>query len=228
MTGFESPDPVYWVQQGYAVLQADVSWHAQIGREGNAGVLRQWDAEDYFDLIEWTASQPWCTGRVGLIGVSYLTMSQWYVAALKPPHLCAMVPWEGVTDLYRELAFHGGIPETRFVPVWSMRLKLGRNRRFPPAEDFLAETEAHPLDDACWAMKRAVLENIEVQALVCANWSDHGLHTIFTGGPYESSLAVNRDSAPLFAPWKKRPQSRGESCSFGLGNESASTPSKLA
>ena len=45
-------------------------------------------------------------GRVGLMGVSYLAMSQWRVAALKPPHLRAIVPWEGVTDLYREFAFH--------------------------------------------------------------------------------------------------------------------------
>ena len=42
LTGFESPDPVYWVQQGYAVLQADVrDMHKS---EGQAGVLRQQDA----------------------------------------------------------------------------------------------------------------------------------------------------------------------------------------
>jgi uncharacterized protein len=115
LTGFESPDPVHWVRQGYAVVQADV--RGMHNSEGQAGVLRQQDAEDYYDLIEWAASQPWCTGRVGLMGVSYLAMSQWYVAALKPPHLRAIVPWEGVTDLYRELAFHGGIPETKFVPL---------------------------------------------------------------------------------------------------------------
>ena len=80
-------------------------------------MLRPLDAQDYYDLIEWAASQPWCAGRVGLMGVSYLAMSQWHVAALKPPHLRAIVPWEGVTDLYRELAFHGGIPETKFVPT---------------------------------------------------------------------------------------------------------------
>ena len=175
LTGFESPDPVYWVQQGYAVVQADV--RGMHKSEGQAGVLRQQDAEDYYDLIEWAASQPWCTGRVGLMGVSYLAMSQWYVAALKPPHLCAIVPWEGVTDMYRELAFHGGIPETRFVRLWSMRLKRGRNHRFPRAEDFLVKREAHPLDDAYWASKRPILENIEVPALICANWSDHGSHT---------------------------------------------------
>jgi predicted acyl esterase len=175
-TGFEAPDPAYWVQQGYAVLQADV--RGMHKSEGQAGVLRQQDAEDYYDLIEWAAAQPWCTGRVGLMGVSYLAMSQWHVAALKPPHLRAIVPWEGVTDLYRELAFHGGIPETAFVRLWAtMRIKRGRNRRFPLAEDFLIQRAAHPLDDAYWASKRPVLENIEVPALVCASWSDHGLHT---------------------------------------------------
>jgi uncharacterized protein len=153
LTGFESPDPVYWVQQGYAVLQADV--RGMHKSEGQAGVLRQQDAEDYYDLIEWASSQPWCTGRVGLMGVSYLAMSQWHVAALKPPHLHAIVPWEGVTDLYRELAFHGGIPETKFVPLWSkMRLQRGRNRKFPLAEDFLVQREAHPVDDAYWASNR--------------------------------------------------------------------------
>jgi hypothetical protein len=87
LTGFESPDPVYWVQQGYAVLQADV--RGMHKSEGQAGVLRQQDAVDYYDLVEWAASQPWCTGRVGLLGVSYLCMSQWYVAALKPPHFAS-------------------------------------------------------------------------------------------------------------------------------------------
>jgi hypothetical protein len=176
LTGFESPDPVYWMRQGYAVLQADV--RGMHKSEGRAGILRQQDAEDYYDVIEWAASQPWCTGRVGLLGVSYLAMSQWRVASLRPPHLCAIVPWEGVTDLYREFAFHGGIPETKFLPIWfKMRIKHGRNRRFPLAEDFLADRAAHELDDAYWNSRRPILENIQLPALVCASWSDHGLHT---------------------------------------------------
>jgi predicted acyl esterase len=176
LTGFEAPDPVYWARQGYAVLQADV--RGMHKSEGHAGVLRQQDAEDYYDLIEWAASQLWCTGRVGLLGVSYLAMSQRRVAALKPPHLRAIVPWEGVTEPYRELAFHGGIPETSFIPTWSnRRIKSGHNRKSPMEEDFLAQTAAHPLDDEYWASKRPTLEDIEVPALVCASWSDHGLHT---------------------------------------------------
>jgi predicted acyl esterase len=199
LTGFESPDPVYWVRQGYAVLQADV--RGMHRSEGSAGVLRKQDAEDYYDLIEWAAYQPWCTGRVGLLGVSYLAMSQWRVAALGPPHLYAIVPWEGVTDLYRELAFHGGIPETRFNFLWSLRLKRGRNRRFPAAEDFLSEREAHVLDDAYWASKRPNLEDIKVPALVCASWSDHGLHT---RGSIEGFERISSEQKWLFTHGRKK------------------------
>lgn len=28
-------------------------------------------ANSFFDLIEWTAVQNWCSGKVGLLGVSY-------------------------------------------------------------------------------------------------------------------------------------------------------------
>jgi len=176
LTGFESPDPVYWVRHGYAVVQADV--RGMHKSEGHAGILRQQDGEDYYDLIEWAASQSWCTGRVALLGVSYLAMSQWRVAAMKPPHLFAIIPWESATDLYRELAYHGGIPETKFFPTWAnVRIKRGHNRKFPMAEDILVERAAHPLDDQYWASKRPAFENIDVPALVCANWSDHGLHT---------------------------------------------------
>jgi len=200
LTGFEAPDPVYWVEQGYAVLQADV--RGMHKSEGQAGVLRRQDAEDYYDLIEWSASQPWCIGRVGIMGVSYLAMSQWHVAALNPPHLRAIVPWEGVSDLYRELAFHGGIPETKFVALWAKkRIKNGRNRRFPLAEDFLHEQAAHPLDDEYWASKRPALENIDLPALVCASWSDHGLHT---RGSIEGFERISSRQKWLFTHGRKK------------------------
>ena len=36
-------------------------------------------------------------------------MNSWRVAALNPPHLAAIVPWEGAVDLYRDVNRHGGI-----------------------------------------------------------------------------------------------------------------------
>jgi predicted acyl esterase len=175
-TGFESPDPVYWTNAGYAVVQADV--RGMHRSSGNAGVLTETDALDYAELIEWAAQQPWSSGAVGLVGVSYLAMSQWRVAALRPPSLKAIVPWEGATDLLREFAYQDGIPETGFVGTWwKVRMAGGRNRRFALAENFPRDRDQHPLDDAYWAAKRPELERIDVPALVCASWSDHGLHT---------------------------------------------------
>jgi uncharacterized protein len=174
--GFEAPDPLFWVDAGYCVVQADV--RGMHKSEGHAGVLSTLDAEDYYELIEWAARQPWSTGAVGLLGVSYLAMSQWRVAALRPPSLKAICPWEGVTDPLRELGFQDGVPETGFIGTWwRFRMKRGRNRRFAMAEDFPKERDLHPFDDAYWAAKRPALECIEAPALVCASWSDHGLHT---------------------------------------------------
>jgi predicted acyl esterase len=175
-TGFEAPDPLYWVRNGYAVLQVDIRGMRK--SEGHAGVLTNQDAEDYYDIIEWAAAKSWCDGSVGLSGVSYLAMSQWRVAALRPPHLKAIIPWEGASDLYREFAFQGGIPETGFIPTWwRKRMVAGRNKRFVLAEDFLREIARHPLEDAYWCDKQPALERINVPALVCASWSDQGLHT---------------------------------------------------
>jgi hypothetical protein len=175
-TGFEAPDPLFWVRAGYAVMQADV--RGMHKSEGHAGVLTNEDARDYYDLIEWAAHQPWATGAIGLIGVSYLAMSQWRAAALRPPSLRGIIPWEGVTDLLRELGYQDGVLETRFVDTWwRMRMKRGRNRRFAMAEDFPKERDGRPLDDDWWAQKRPDLAAIDVPALVCASWSDHGLHT---------------------------------------------------
>ena len=175
-TGFESPDPLFWIRAGYAVVQADV--RGMHKSEGHAGFLSDDDARDYADLIEWAAVQPWSNGAVGLCGVSYLCMSQWRVAALRPSALRAIVAWEGVTDLLREFGYQDGIPETGFIGVWwKFRMRRGRNRRFPMGEDFPADRDRHRLDDEYWQGKRPDLAAIQVPALVCGSWSDHGLHT---------------------------------------------------
>jgi uncharacterized protein len=86
--------------------------------------------------------------------------------------------WWMVAALLREFGYQDGVPETGFVDTWwRFRMKRCRNRRNTMAEDFPELGDAHPLDDAFWAEKRPNLEAIDVPALVCAGWSDHGLHT---------------------------------------------------
>jgi predicted acyl esterase len=175
-TGFEAPDPLHWTARGYAVAIYDL--RGMHKSEGACEILTDRDAEDYAEVIAWMADQPWSSGKVGLLGVSFLAMTQWRVAALRPRGLAAIAPWEGVTDPYRELAFHGGIPETAFNAIWfKRRILTGRHKGSPPPEAYLTLREQHPCDDAYWAAKRAQLENIDVPALVCVNWSDQCLHT---------------------------------------------------
>ena len=170
--GFEAPDPVYWTRHGYAVVNVDPrgTWNS----EGDATFYSEQEGRDVYDLIEWLGVQPWCNGRVGMSGVSYLAIVQWRAAAEQPPHLAAINPWEGVSDRYREMAYHGGIPEDRFGPMW-------RNRRVPYShqrvEDTIRMYAEHPLWDGYWAGKTADLSRVTVPAYVVASWSDQGLHT---------------------------------------------------
>ena len=168
---FEAPDPGYWVPQGYAVINVDIrgTWYSQ----GDATYLSPEEAQDYYDLIEWAGTQPWSNGKVGLSGVSYLTSSQWRVAALNPPHLAAINPYEGWTDTYREVVRHGGIPETYFWPYLPGRWGRSTTR----VEDLLTEVKEHPFFDAFWASKAADFSTINVPAYVVASWTDQGLHT---------------------------------------------------
>jgi len=170
--GFEAPDPAYWTRQGYAVINVDPRgmWNSQ----GDATFYSAQEAKDVYDLIEWAGTQPWSNGRVGMSGVSYLAIVQWRAAAERPPHLAAINPWEGVSDRYREMAYHGGIPENRFGPMWrSRRVPYSRQR----VEDTVTMYAEHPLWDAYWESKTPDLSKVEVPAYIVASWSDQGLHT---------------------------------------------------
>ena len=107
LTGWEAPDPAWWAARGYAVANCDLRGAGTSG--GEASLLSDQEAEDVYDLIEWAAVQRWSTGAVGMLGVSYLAISQWKAAALGPPHLKAICPWEGFTDAYRDLALGPGV-----------------------------------------------------------------------------------------------------------------------
>ena len=135
--------------------------------------MTEQEGQDAYDLIEWLAGQDWSNGKVGLTGVSYLAWSQWRIASLNPPHLAAICPWEGVSDFYRELGYHGGIPETFFVPG----LKTFMSFTTTSVEDIASHVGEHRLFDAYWQSKNPDLSAITIPAFVVASWSDQGLHT---------------------------------------------------
>ncbi|WP_239657161.1 CocE/NonD family hydrolase [Mycobacterium riyadhense] len=170
-TSWEAPDPVWWLAHGYVVINADLRGAGT--SDGAGALMSDQEGRDVYDLIEWAGAQPWSNGSVGMLGVSYLAMSQFKAAALHPPSLKAICPWEGFTDAYRDLFNPGGIVENGFSRIWQAGVKRGMRT----TEDIGVKRKAHPLRDHWWRSLVPDLASIEVPMLVCGSFSDNNLHS---------------------------------------------------
>ncbi|MES3001842.1 MAG: CocE/NonD family hydrolase [Pseudomonadota bacterium] len=173
---FEGPDPAYWCEKGYAICNPDV--RGCVDSEGNSVLWDRQEGRDCHDLIEWLGEQSWCTGKVGMSGTSYLAVSQWFAAAEQPKHLAAINPWEGVSDVYRDLVMRGGMPDTGFAGLLQNGSFFGKNQK----EDILAEAARDPLMSELWENKIPDFERINVPAFVVASYSN----TLHTAGTFRA------------------------------------------
>ena len=110
---------MFWCKQGYAIVRADERGLGQ--SPGIMDTMSSGTSKAFFDVIEWAASQQWSSGKVGLLGISYYAGSQWRVAALRPKGLAAIIPWEGMSDYYRDRCRTGGILSNGFIKFWWSR-----------------------------------------------------------------------------------------------------------
>lgn len=170
-TCWESPDPLYWTQCGYAVIYADPrgAWNSP----GTYHLFGDEEMNDVYDLTEWAGTQSWSNGKVGFMGVSYPGVICWMIASRRPPHLAAIVPWEAWSDMYREFAYHGGIRETGHTALVNTIMRWPGKR----SEDLGKNFDSHPFYDEFWEYKNPDIEAIDVPVFACASWSDQGLHT---------------------------------------------------
>ncbi|MDY6997535.1 MAG: CocE/NonD family hydrolase [Actinomycetota bacterium] len=171
LTGWEAPDPAWWAAQGFAVVNADLRGCGT--SEGTAQLLSPQEGRDCHDIVEWAAQQPWSDGRVVMVGVSYLAISQYAAAAQQPPSLRAIIPWEGFTDAYRDFALPGGVRETGFMRLWGTMIR----RTVRQAYDLGVMQRRHPLRDAFWESLTPDLNRVQVPMLVCGSFSDQALHS---------------------------------------------------
>ena len=154
---------------GYAVLNPDTRGVCKSG--GNLVFWGRQLAEDGYDFIEWVAAQDWSNGRVGLAGNSWLAISQWFIAAERPPHLAAIAPWEGLSDLMRDVLLRGGIPMLD-LPEVIIQTLAGEHL----VEDVVRMAVTEQDDSRYWQDKRAHLDRVDVPAYVVASY-DQFLHT---------------------------------------------------
>lgn len=73
---------------------------------------------DGYDVIETLAAQPWSTGDVGMVGISFPGISQLFVAQTQPPHLRAITPLSTYADFYGGIGYPGGVINSGFFLDW--------------------------------------------------------------------------------------------------------------
>ena len=100
-----------FASDGYAGLLVDIAGTGV--SPGEFGFLSEREVADGHDVVEWAAQQPFSNGRVGMWGYSYPGVTAAHVAATRPPHLRAAVPGSIFHDIYRDVAFPGGIQSTQ-------------------------------------------------------------------------------------------------------------------
>jgi putative CocE/NonD family hydrolase len=175
-------------EQGYACALQDVR-----GRYASEGEFEPFlhEAEDGERAIAWALEQPWCDGRLGLVGFSYLAYTGFAAASRAPDAVRALALGIGCSDFHAAfypggafaletaLRWAAGLGEREDLP--ERRLDLSRAYGFRPiaAADRIAVRErsfyrdwlAHPRPDAYWRARTPELRRLPPTLLV-AGWHD--------------------------------------------------------
>ncbi|WP_424212325.1 CocE/NonD family hydrolase [Streptomyces sp. BI20] len=127
----------WYAGHGYASVRVDVRGH------GNSGGLPgdEYDARELADgvaVVEWLAAQPWCSGRVGMFGISWGGFNSLQIAALRPPALKAIVTVCSTDDRYdNDVHYMGGSVLAVDMHAWAATMLAFASR--PPDPKYAGE-----------------------------------------------------------------------------------------
>ncbi|MEW6355115.1 MAG: CocE/NonD family hydrolase [Planctomycetota bacterium] len=186
--------------RGYAFVAQDCR-----GRYDSDGNFYPWhqEADDGFDTQEWIAKQPWCNGKIGMVGGSYLGLVQWLSAMRGSKRLTCIAPRVITSNFYDSPNYGGGAFQLALNMLWGFRM-LGRVNQNVDHYDWCklfralplitADEQAgrhvkhwkdwvsHPSYDDYWK-EVSVEENYEkitVPALIMGGWYDLYSKQVFT------------------------------------------------
>jgi uncharacterized protein len=211
-----------FVNRGYAVVLQDVR-----GRYGSQGVfdaLKQ-EGPDGYDTLNWIAEQSWSTGKVGMIGGSYLGIAQWRVALLNNPHLKAIFPVVAGSDDYIDRFYSpGGAIKLGHRLLWlSLNMSAG-GADTPKFDNYVSHLPLrtsdraathqtvqlyqtilnHPTYDSFWKEQSvlAKIDQVRVPVFVVGGWYDN-----YVESDLEAFAALHKSAGPdekhriLIGPW---------------------------
>ncbi|MEA2495189.1 MAG: uncharacterized protein QOJ29_3100 [Thermoleophilaceae bacterium] len=194
MTCNEGHDAVALLAAGYAVM--GVNMRGTGCSEGQFDFRSPVEHTDGAAVVEWAARQSWSTGHVGMFGDSFPGLMQPGVAALHPAGLDAIAPWQIVDDVYRDVAYPGGVPDGEFGAFWGLgdqpaasnssvlqgtaagdsQCAQGEAEQLTvnPTTNIFVAGYQHPYRDSYWSLRTtgAAASKINVPAFGCATWQD--------------------------------------------------------
>jgi hypothetical protein len=109
----------YWAARGYACVRVDLR-----GSGESDGILEDeyhaQEQEDLLGVIAWIAAQPWCSGGVGMTGISWGGFNSLQLAARRPPALKAVITLMSTDDRYADdVHYKGGCLLATDLLHWS-------------------------------------------------------------------------------------------------------------
>ncbi len=120
----------WWAGHGYANVRVD-----QRGSGDSDGIMldeyTKQEHDDALEVIAWLAEQPWCTGKVGIMGKSWGGFNGLQIAARRPPALAAVLSVASTDDRYAtDVHYIGGALHGSHMQSWASTM-LAYNARPP-------------------------------------------------------------------------------------------------
>ena len=206
----------YWfAANGYGSARVDISGAGDSdGLIEDEYVVREQD--DALEVIAWLAAQPWCSGAVGMIGISWGGFNGLQVAARRPPALKAVVSLCSTVDRYHEdVHFMGGCLLNGTMGWGSVFLTYGA---LPPDPEMVGprkwrsmwrqRIEGLKLYPALWMRHQrrdgfwrhgSVIENydaIEAPVLAVSGWADG-----YTAAVFQLVEGLKAPCKGIVGPW---------------------------
>lgn len=146
----------FLVDRGYAFVMQDV--RGRYASEGHFHPLQQ-EIPDGADTLDWIARQPWCNGRIGMLGGSYSGLVQWKAALSNHPALKAIFPVHAGIDEYRDRFYsRGGAFRLGHRMLWLAENLKAHGFTPPPFESFVKHRPLRSLDKAATGHRLDLLQ----------------------------------------------------------------------
>ena len=156
----DEPMQAWFAGCGYACLRVDLRGAGDSDGLLHDEYLKQ-EQDDALEVVAWIAAQPWCDGKVGMIGISWGGFNGLQVAARRPPALKAIITACSTDDRYNDdIHYMGGcVLGDNFS--WASTF-FGRVSPPPPDPDVVGE-----------AWRAMWLERLEATPLLLETWLQH-------------------------------------------------------